>query len=577
MKGNRALGRTPSFGRRVWSPALRRKGADVIALGDPQPAKAGTTNETFLTFRTGTIMTLSQTHPQRSLRRTAARRLRRAVTIMEVMFAIGVVMIGLLGLASLIPLAGRFAVDTLSTDRAAAMASAYDQVARVSGAANLRRLVLINHGDMGGIGTDSNNNGVDDYGSQTVIPGWYPLGLYPDPRGDTFEETVYALGQLSSPGPVRAGDVGNTYVPPGRYGAICIDSRGLPWGPAPMLPNNANYFRPGNFPYYADRVNPFEAPNARPSNPWFTTPRMWRATIMRSELGDLENFFFPTNNPRNLVADVSNIAPPKVADMIFRSADEVAIEAPEDRSAVATQQFFRSGRDASGQVVTTGGVPLQRASSPEYSWLATLVPQSSTGVEYELSVVIVEQRSQAVPSMVPFPVNEPADNMNAERIAWVGQAIGLTGGAGGDILIYGSPAVSPEVESGSWIMLSRQPWDDGTTDDRTSTNPNSAGAYDAPDGDIDANDPNVPYGPASHRWYRVVRAGDVEYAANGFAELNYPGQTTPPAWRRWLRVEGPDWNFFGAPNTNIRHLADDTFCTIVSGSVAVRTSTIVLE
>ena len=48
--------------------------------------------------------------------------IRRAVTLVEVIFAVGVVLIGLLGLMSILPLAGRRAEDALALNTGAALA-----------------------------------------------------------------------------------------------------------------------------------------------------------------------------------------------------------------------------------------------------------------------------------------------------------------------------------------------------------------------------------------------------------------------------------------------------------------------
>ena len=52
----------------------------------------------------------------------AKRQVRRAVTLVEVIFAVGVVLVGLLGVMSILPLAGRRAEDSINLNVGAAMA-----------------------------------------------------------------------------------------------------------------------------------------------------------------------------------------------------------------------------------------------------------------------------------------------------------------------------------------------------------------------------------------------------------------------------------------------------------------------
>ncbi|QDT09469.1 hypothetical protein [Planctomycetes bacterium K23_9] len=64
-----------------------------------------------------------------SLTNTMKYRMRRAVTLIEVIFSVGVVLVGLLGLLSVLPLAGRRADDSISLNSGAALAeSVFDEL-----------------------------------------------------------------------------------------------------------------------------------------------------------------------------------------------------------------------------------------------------------------------------------------------------------------------------------------------------------------------------------------------------------------------------------------------------------------
>ena len=75
-----------------------------------------------------------------SRKRTLGRAGRAGLTILEVMFAIGVILIGLLGLAGLVPVAIRYAGDTIRFDEAIQSGASASAMAKAEQIANFSRL-----------------------------------------------------------------------------------------------------------------------------------------------------------------------------------------------------------------------------------------------------------------------------------------------------------------------------------------------------------------------------------------------------------------------------------------------------
>jgi len=267
---------------------------------------------------------------------------------------------------------------------------------------------------------------------------------------------------------------------------------------------------------------------------------MWRATFV----SDLQNDGVAPVTPRELL-------PSSVARRVFQGfgglSDLVGSEADDPRAVLLDR-------------TNIGGAILDSArnESSDYSWFATLVPPFLGSGPFRQSVVVVRQRVTHTPQRLgdPLALNQAAytvtvdedgnpnsgDNPNAERLAWIGQAIGFSGGSGGEVLMYGSAAVSPAISPGEWIMLSRQPYGAG----------------------------GIPTGPAVHRWFRVLIVDEPVYGnvVAGLGEANWTAPNDPYVWQRWVTLAGPDWAF-GLGNSAAADLRDDTFCTIVTGAISV--------
>ncbi len=480
-------------------------------------------------------------------------RMRSGVTLMECIFAIGVILTGLVGLAALIPVASQNARDTLEIDRSISESTSAAAKGLVQSFHDLDTLVIFDK---------------PVQGSTTYAGG----GYVPSDALQTLEAklAVAPALKLESPGYVHMN------VATGLSSGICIDPFGMPdlalmQSTDSYVTNadtNTPFYAPSatdsafdysRFPYFNERYNVLASPNLqintpggpvvtlptvpRPTRPWPMSPRMYRATLkspMYASTIPIRRFQLLT---------------PVVSRGIFRGNGGLS--------------FVKSNEDGLPRGVLTeptviGGsmIDAGRESASDYTWFATITPPFLGGDSFRQSIVVVRKRVMPVPRRLSDPValqrtnytiDDAEDNPEAERITWIdpSSAIGFSGGSGGEVTVYGSQGISDQVSTGEWVLLSRQPHIDAV-----------AGAPFV----ASAN------GPAVHRWYRVLSAGDAQRTA-GFA---WAGGTND-VWYRRVSLAGPDWAFQDETSGTNTTPIDDTFCTIVQGAVSVIESEIKFE
>jgi len=393
-------------------------------------------------------------------RTSAARMLAKGVTLVEVLFSIGVVLIGLLGLLSILPLAGQRGQDAISLsvgaeygDRVMTELTSRGWLTNASAAAG----------------------GATGVGGQ-LIP-------FADPTAIDFED----LSELP---------------------AICID---------PLYVSQQNNtssafsaYNDRNFPYYTVAYDSLSNPSDAGTWP-VTVPRMLRVGV----------------------SSAASLTALDIARSFVERPDDLVVAQPEDKSLPPSLSSLETAGSAYGKSFPSG----------EYTWLVTIDPSdeaSGNSRFASVSVVVIRQRDylRDFPSVVE---TDPERNGVAERTAYVTQAAGFRGGAGGSVTIASSSHVVADVSVGDWVMLSA-----------------------------------IAGGEPVHRWYRVLsssggdRTVDVTPVALG---CTFPPSYTPPTTRAWigsLTLDGPDWDF-GLANdggTDATY-ANNTFMTIVPGVVSV--------
>lgn len=474
-------------------------------------------------------------------------RYRQGTTLMEVLFAIGIVLVGLVGIAALIPLAGRQVADSKTATLAASMAqNAYRSIE----AANMHvpstdRPWLIARDDPN-----------------------HPTGQQFTAYG-SFESLINEEATWVALEAVKAGVPNAVALPMSRAYAsrrgYCIDP--LFWStqpfdrlktpPVPLAQGATSGdfpYRRSRFPYFHERFNPVDGVDLTKN-----------AVIRTNEI---------SNHPTPLAVDAA--APPRMtrisyaaspfapyipsrsrfAESIFASTDDVTNPLSSgDRSLNGIRGYFTQG---SGMAM--GENLMQVASSQGISWLATLAPLEQAGSivnsQFRLSVILFAGRDrsfQAPGSGVDFKALP-----NAEQVAWAYQPEFTTGlnrppmGAtaplsfeysycgenGFAVDLYWNSAYATPVKVGDWVMLSRR-W-------RTLAN----------SGNSTLDELNT---VQVHRWYRVVGAMPTQEFTNTLpvplphvdpAKVAIPPPATPRrTTRQSVQLLGPDWYFQYPVNT----------------------------
>ena len=500
---------------------------------------------------------------------------RPGTTLMEVLFAIGIVLVGLVGIAALIPLAGRQVVDSKTATLGAAMAqNAY----RAIEAANLHvpstdRPWLIARDDTN-----------------------HPTGRQFTAYG-SFESLIDAEATWVANLAINNGVANTVAIPLARAYAsrrgYCIDplfwasqpfnATSTPPVPVEQAATSADFpYRRSRFPYYHERFNPIDGVDLKqgkvqrnheiqfPLVPVFDVgapPRMTRITYASSPFAP----YIP--------------ARARFAESIFASTDDITNPLSNgDRSLNGIRGYFTQGG-----TLAQGANLMQAASSQGISWMATLAPIEQAGSavanQFRLSVILFANRDRSF--QAPGPEVDLKALPNAEQVAWAYQpdfTAGLTkspmgaaaplnieysycGENGFAVDLYSNKAYSTPVKVGDWVMLSRR-WRNT-----------------ADSGNPILDELNT---VQLHRWYRVVSAMPQQELVDSLpvmlphvdAKNIIPQPSDPPriSTRQSVQLLGPDW-YFQSPLGFQDGRERPTQATIVRGVSAVyeRTVTIPME
>jgi len=333
------------------------------------------------------------------------RSVRRAVTLVEVIFSIGVVLTGLLGLLSILPLAGKRAQDSISLSVAPVIANNVRAELLANKFLSENRLGAITFGaiDPSTVGEDT-----PDLQGGPEFPGTFPLGYYQQ--------------VLSGIDP-----------PAGITPSFCIDPMFASLTAAPYNALTKNSYYGGCFPYYKQTHDPMKDPSSSASNTWPTRqPRMFRVGVKEDSSSTFTRFINVTEALR-----------------LTENQDDLTITRGSDKSLPAT---FKDGQVAP----VTGGLEYgKRIPSGEYSWIATVNPLPG-GVYASVSVVVIRQRLRSFDaSNATTPPSTAEGNAIGERLAYITYASGFKGGAGGIVHLVSNANTVAKILPGNWIMLSR--------------------------------------------------------------------------------------------------------------------------
>lgn len=321
------------------------------------------------------------------------------------------------------------------------------------------------------------------------------------------------------------------------------------------------------FPYYSPDT---AATVSSDSNPAFSI-RMERITLARSpdnsvasyqlngqpgqsgvdddndgttDMGDLDEVGWPLSDDYRYPMTAAH------AQSIFYSEDDLYLDRVKDATVPASQVYSRLD-DGSGTVVN-----MRRLTEGNFSWFATLAPRNvnnpdpATNDDYTLSIVMMYRRPYTTGGL-NLTDNPPVSTSLlpcAERVTEVFWVTGGTGIGGGEILLRARPGREIgdlDVRPGDWIMLT------GSYQSTAIYNPNWTNTT-----------PPVPTDKRPiYQWYRVIDSdADVETRTSGMNTY----------FERRVSISGPDW-----PANLVTTEADFgtkqsvTQATIVTGVVSV--------
>ncbi len=434
---------------------------------------------------------------------------RRGTTLLEVMFAIFVVVVGLAGIASLLPMAARNASDSNAHNIAQAVGQQWFNSF-----------------------FSYHMNNPRSFAETQVGYNWM---AYRDELGSPrFVEFNQGEGQTLTGSVVRRG---NQLARMWAHQAVCIDP--MFYTETEVQSHTASnsaesgVYRLSVFPYVEDGYNPLTDPSSA-ANPWEDQPRMVRVTL---------GFDATAQASRKLVEDM------------FASPDELSIAADQTDRAIPPVRLFAPGG-------------LKGIFNGQYSWMATITPREPLPIEISslrnlgeanllattppreqlLSLVVMNRRDRLfIEPGTTLVAETDEDKPAGERLTWVIPLSGsFTGGNGGRVRLVCDENTDSNLHVGDWIMLGKH-----YAVDRF----------------------NVSRRYSYFRWYRIIgmsRDPQIgQLSALIGANDPYGNAGNEVVWTRDVVLEGPDFDMAQTYTTGGNTYQTPVTGTIVSGVVTV--------
>lgn len=444
---------------------------------------------------------------------------RRGLTLVEVLLAMGLLTVGLLGVASIFPVGGRYAQLGDLADQGGAIAQASLEDAVVRGYLNPQNWIVHQIGGPGAVLPGSPTSA----GFMRLATGVSERVQYVGLR-DAMASGVFRVGQAN-----RA--TRESYLATLFGGAIVIDPLGLAGAVSGAvhsdITSNTRSFPLRRFPATTGSIT-----NRSPAwDPWMASGVFW--PVRRATVAPVHSASDPPIN-LNKAAGFGYHLPP--AQAAFTSADDPAIATP-DSGDEPVRGRWETWANASGVYPST------RQARGDYSWLFTIAPGSSEALAdwaappyvYPVEVSSVVFHKRAAPS-------DPQSALDSERLVR-GQVV-TAGPSGGEMRLVRRPegedmvTSSPfeELRAGQYVMV---------------VGPHPSSTLRSPQ--------------LALRWCRVLRL---------------EGDTSEDAVTVALRSGDWPWLSSGVPIESkdaSAALSDDLRVAIVPGVVAVHTKTMQLE
>ncbi|MEX2317668.1 MAG: hypothetical protein WD669_10990 [Pirellulales bacterium] len=439
---------------------------------------------------------------------------RRGISLTEVLIAMGILTLGLLGVMSMFPVGSYYMQQAEIADRGSAVARAAmsDVIARGM---------------------------LDSRAWRTVSPSGVNFNVNSDAAPAlTFGRSVgkaMALEPDQSPKNL-AYKFGSAFVidPLGIAGTSFYGSYANNWRVSPFPA--AAYYYPVNYGSYAS------------TKQWLTwTPAAGGQAA--PELWPIRRVTFSQPRPGSPTQLIRMEMP--VAESMFRGVDDLAFDIPTQGDLPAVQPWDLRGT-----------APLERQWVGDYSWIVTIVPTSSDAqialgrdpqsYSYDVSVVVFYKR--VMPSKSPKDNNDAKEPINelSPREPMVEAHIVSTGLNGGEVLLEKLPSSAVpdpfgQLRAGQWVML---------------CGPHPVSSDAAPRFVLN--------------WYQVMAVDGVKERLNVSGTTSPPPAASDPE-RRLLALRGPEWPWQPAATPTSSELSNDLCVGVFPGAVAVHKKTMRLE
>jgi hypothetical protein len=459
----------------------------------------------------------------------AHRSSRRAISLTEVLIAMGILTLGLLGVAALFPVGGFYMQRAEIADRGSAIAqSAMNEIVS-RGMLNPRSWYVMVPLSSGVAGQRFPSDG-----RYSPIAPQLKRGTYSRPFALALSE---ALNQ-----PTAA--TNSTLISQQFGSAYVIDPMGVAAMAFPNPDQGAQDWNSVSSVFPASAELNFSSFYTSPESQWQAWGPFWpvrRVTFRQSSTGwQLD---------------------PTMAEHFARASDDLVFDLPPRDDRPALQNWDRL--DVDGDDVPD---PLSRQWTGDYSWMVTVVPNTNAardgmvrnpeGHAYDVSVVVFHKRVLPPPALTATSKSE-FRKMMSENERSVKARILSTGPNGGELLLerfpYETTTPFDQLKASQWIMLCGP---------HPNSNVNRVG------GSI-TGEPRF-----ALNWYQVVSVEGRD------RRLNDDGAETPPPGagepeRRVVTVRGPRWAW--GPSTDNNNISNNLCVAICRGAVAVHTKTMRLE
>jgi hypothetical protein len=450
---------------------------------------------------------------------------RRGLNLTEVLIAMGILTLGLLGVAAIFPVGGFYMQKAEISDRGSAIAQAVMNDITARGMLNPWAWYVMTPNPLSNDPKDPNFRFPFLDGKYTPVPP-PPTSTFTRPFAETLNEGIRQItGVPNLPQPVA------TILTKQFGSAYILDPMHVA---ATALPSTLSNFNRVCYAFPASAWKSF----ARNGGPYYSHTGWdpWKAANPTKLTWPIRRVTLQQTHGWQLDA--------RVAEHYFRGSDDLVTDFPDRDDRPASQNW---------EVLVANNVthPMARQWTGDYSWIVCVVPttyaarngmaQNPESFSYDVSVVVFYKRS--------LPAVPPATGTDSDVISSFERSVGAkivsTGLTGGELLLTDLRDIPGEsaftnLKAGQWIMLCGPHPNSTTTEPRFVLN-----------------------------WYQVISI-DSERTS---------GILNDPAIERLVTVRGPQWPWQPSPNgvTDYGHLSNDLCVGICRGAVAVHTKTLRLD